>query len=53
LKIAVGVAEGLAYLHDGAPERLVHCDIKPGNILLDAKTLQAYIADFGTAKFMQ
>jgi serine/threonine protein kinase len=53
LKIAVGVAEGLAYLHDGAPERLVHCDIKPGNILLDANTLQAYIADFGTAKFMQ
>jgi len=53
LRIAVGVAEGLAYLHDGAPERLVHCDIKPGNILLDANTLQAYIADFGTAKFMQ
>ncbi len=53
LKIAVGVAEGLAYLHDGAPECLVHCDIKPGNILLDADTLQAYIADFGTAKFMQ
>jgi len=53
LEIAVGVAEGLAYLHDGAPERLVHCDIKPGNILLDANTLQAYIADFGTAKFMQ
>jgi serine/threonine protein kinase len=53
LKIAVGVAEGLAYLHDGAPERLVHCDIKPGNILFDADTLQAYIADFGTAKFMQ
>ncbi len=53
LKIAVGVAEGLAYLHDGAPELLVHCDIKPGNILFDADTLQAYIADFGTAKFMQ
>jgi serine/threonine protein kinase len=52
LKIAVGVAEGLAYLYDGAPERLVHCDIKPGNILFDADTLQAYIADFGTAKFM-
>ncbi len=53
LKIAVGVAEGLAYLHDGAPERLVHCDIKPGNILFDTDSLQAYIADFGTAKFMQ
>jgi serine/threonine protein kinase len=53
LKIAVGVAEGLAYLHDGAPERLVHCDIKPGNILFDTDSLQAYIADFGIAKFMQ
>jgi serine/threonine protein kinase len=53
LKIAVGVAEGLAYLHDGAPQHLVHCDIKPANILLHADTLQAYIADFGTAKIMQ
>jgi serine/threonine protein kinase len=53
LKIAVGVAEGLAYLHDGAPECLVHCDIKPGNILFNPDRLQAYIADFGTAKFMQ
>jgi serine/threonine protein kinase len=52
LKIAVGVAEGLAYLHDGAPERLVHCDIKPGNILFDTDSFQAYITDFGTAKFM-
>jgi serine/threonine protein kinase len=53
LKIAVGVAEGLAYLHDGAPEHLVHCDIIPGNILFNPVSLQAYIADFGTAKFMQ
>ncbi len=52
LKIAVGVAEGLAYLHDGAPQRLVHCDIKPGNILFDIDSLEAYIADFGIAKFM-
>ncbi|CAM6061957.1 unnamed protein product [Sphagnum tenellum] len=52
LKIAVGVAEGLAYLHDGAPECLVHCDIKPGNILFDTHSLQAYIADFGIAKLM-
>jgi len=51
-KIAMGVAEGLAYLHDGAPERLIHCDIKPGNILFDPNTFQPYIADFGTAIFM-
>ncbi|KAH9532102.1 hypothetical protein CY35_19G071700 [Sphagnum magellanicum] len=52
-KIAMGVAEGLAYLHDGAPERLIHCDIKTGNILFDPNTFQPYIADFGTARFMQ
>ncbi|CAM6019292.1 unnamed protein product [Sphagnum balticum] len=52
-KIAMGVAEGLAYLHDGAPERLIHCDIKTGNILFDPDTFQPYIADFGTARFMQ
>ncbi len=49
----MGVAEGLAYLHDGAPERLIHRDIKTGNILFDPNTFQPYIADFGTAKFMQ
>jgi serine/threonine protein kinase len=53
VKIAMGVAEGLAYLHDGAPEQLIHCDIKTGNILFDPKTFQPYIADFGTARFMQ
>jgi serine/threonine protein kinase len=53
VKIAIGVAEGLAYLHDGAPERLIHCDIKTGNILFDPNTFQPYIADFGTARFMQ
>jgi serine/threonine protein kinase len=53
VKIALGVAEGLAYLHDGAPERLIHCDIKTGNILFDPNTFQPYIADFGTARFMQ
>lgn len=52
-KIAVGVAKGLAYLHDGAPQKLVHHDIKPGNILFDMDTWQAYIADFGSAKFME
>ncbi|CAM6042075.1 unnamed protein product [Sphagnum compactum] len=52
-KIAMGVAEGLAYLHDGAPERLIHCDIKTGNILFDPNSFQPYIADFGTARFMQ
>ena len=53
LKIAIDVAEGLTYLHDGLQQRLMHCDIKPGNILFNPKTCEAYIADFGTAKLMQ
>jgi hypothetical protein len=53
LKIARGVADGLAYLHDGAPEPLVHCDIKTGNILFDRDTFRAYIADFGLTRLMQ
>jgi tRNA A-37 threonylcarbamoyl transferase component Bud32 len=53
LKIARGVADGLAYLHDGAPEPLVHCDIKTGNILFDRENFQAFIADFGFTRLMQ
>ena len=52
-RIAVGVAEGLAYLHEGAQQRLVHHDIKPGNILFNKETFQAYIADFGSSRLME
>ena len=52
-KIAVGVAEGLAYLHEGAQQRLVHHDIKPGNILFNSEFFQAYIADFGSSRLME
>ncbi|PNT67417.1 hypothetical protein BRADI_3g27197v3 [Brachypodium distachyon] len=49
--IMLGVARGLAYLHDGCRERIIHCDVKPENILLD-KDLCAKIADFGMAKLV-
>ena len=52
LKIGLGVAEGLTYLHDQAPQQFIHHDIKPGNILFDDETFQPYIADFGTARLM-
>jgi len=50
-QIAVGIARGLSYLHDGCRDRIIHCDVKPENILLDASLLPK-IADFGMAKFV-
>ncbi|PAN32328.1 hypothetical protein PAHAL_5G478700 [Panicum hallii] len=50
-QIAVGVARGLSYLHDGCRDRIIHCDVKPENILLDASLLPK-LADFGMAKFV-
>ncbi|PWA61688.1 serine-threonine/tyrosine-protein kinase catalytic domain-containing protein [Artemisia annua] len=48
-EIALGTARGIAYLHEECPQRIVHYDIKPGNILLDANFC-AKVADFGLAK---
>lgn len=46
-KIAYGTAAGLQHLHTFRPDYpLIHCDIKPGNILLDA-ACEAKIGDFG------
>ena len=49
--IMAGVARGLAYLHERCQERIVHCDVKPENILLDAG-LRPKVADFGMAKLI-
>lgn len=51
LKIALGVADGLEYLHAVHRPRVIHRDLKPGNILLDGD-LNARIADFGLAKLV-
>ncbi|KAK8550108.1 hypothetical protein V6N13_118640 [Hibiscus sabdariffa] len=47
--IAVGTAKGIAYLHEECQQRIIHYDIKPGNILLDANFFPK-VADFGLAK---
>ncbi|XP_065860763.1 LEAF RUST 10 DISEASE-RESISTANCEUS RECEPTOR-LIKE PROTEIN KINASE-like 2.4 [Euphorbia lathyris] len=48
-QIAIGIAQGLEYLHRGCNTRIVHFDIKPHNVLLDEK-LSPKISDFGLAK---
>lgn len=47
--IALGAAEGLAYLHHDCRARIVHRDIKSNNILLD-DNFEAHVGDFGLAK---
>ncbi|XP_071690325.1 G-type lectin S-receptor-like serine/threonine-protein kinase LECRK3 [Rutidosis leptorrhynchoides] len=50
--IALGVAKGLAYLHEECSTQIIHCDIKPQNILLD-DNYNPKIADFGLAKLLK
>ncbi|KAL5577020.1 hypothetical protein UlMin_018719 [Ulmus minor] len=49
VKICVGIAKGLAFLHEGSALKIVHRDIKATNVLLD-RDLNAKISDFGLAK---
>ncbi|XP_078431012.1 cysteine-rich receptor-like protein kinase 3 [Wolffia australiana] len=50
-RVLVGLAEGLSFLHERSPERIIHRDIKLSNILLD-ENFTTKIADFGLARLI-
>ncbi|XP_045829502.1 probable LRR receptor-like serine/threonine-protein kinase At3g47570 isoform X2 [Trifolium pratense] len=49
--IALDVAHALDYLHNGTDQVLVHCDVKPSNVLLD-DDIVAHLGDFGLARLI-
>jgi hypothetical protein len=48
---AIGIARGLEYLHEGCKSQIIHCDIKPENILFD-DIHTPKITDFGIARLL-
>lgn len=51
MKIVLGTAKGLAYLHEDLEPKVVHRDVKSSNILLDS-SWNAKVSDFGLAKLL-
>jgi serine/threonine protein kinase len=51
-KIATGIAHAINYLHsETGMGEIVHCDLKPGNVLLD-QDMEAHVCDFGISRII-
>ncbi|CAI0626710.1 unnamed protein product [Linum tenue] len=52
LNVAINIASALDYIHNLCETPIVHCDLKPDNVLLD-EDMVAHVGDFGLARFLE